>query len=264
MTISKKTRFEIFKRDSFTCQYCGRSAPDVLLQVDHIQPRSKGGTDDLLNLVTSCVDCNQGKKDRLLSDDAVVKTRKRQLDELQERREQLEMLMEWHRALVDMDQQVVDEIAGLWDELVPGYHLNENGLRSLQKWLKRFNVNEIVDAMRTSVAQYLQYDDDAADPTIPTKESVEKAFNYVSRICASKRWMKDKPYLKDLYYIRGILRNRLSYVNQWQSIRLMEAALANGWTTDQISDFSKTVKNWTTFRETMELWADEAPEGEIE
>ena len=36
--ISKKLRFEIFKRDSFTCQYCGSSAPEVLLHADHLKP----------------------------------------------------------------------------------------------------------------------------------------------------------------------------------------------------------------------------------
>jgi len=41
--IPKKTRFEVFKRDSFTCQHCGRKAPDVVLQVDHLKPVSKGG-----------------------------------------------------------------------------------------------------------------------------------------------------------------------------------------------------------------------------
>ena len=40
--ISKALRFEVFKRDSFTCQYCGRSAPEVVLEVDHIVPVSKG------------------------------------------------------------------------------------------------------------------------------------------------------------------------------------------------------------------------------
>ena len=34
-SISKKARFEVFKRDSFTCQYCGRTAPDVVLHLDH-------------------------------------------------------------------------------------------------------------------------------------------------------------------------------------------------------------------------------------
>ena len=35
-TLSKKIRFEVFKRDKFTCQYCGRMSPDVILEVDHI------------------------------------------------------------------------------------------------------------------------------------------------------------------------------------------------------------------------------------
>lgn len=44
--ISKKIRFEVFKRDSFTCQYCGEKAPDVILHVDHIDPVAKGGGKD--------------------------------------------------------------------------------------------------------------------------------------------------------------------------------------------------------------------------
>ncbi len=59
--ISKKTRFEVFKRDKFTCQYCGRMSPDVILEVDHIKPVADGGTNKLINLITSCRDCNRGK-----------------------------------------------------------------------------------------------------------------------------------------------------------------------------------------------------------
>lgn len=62
MSVSKKTRFEVFERDSFTCQYCGRFAPDVVLEVDHILARAKGGTDDPENLITACFDCNRGKR----------------------------------------------------------------------------------------------------------------------------------------------------------------------------------------------------------
>lgn len=68
-SISKKLRFEVFKRDGFKCQYCGAAAPDVLLEVDHIQPISKEGDHDLLNLITACKPCNLGKSDRLLGDD---------------------------------------------------------------------------------------------------------------------------------------------------------------------------------------------------
>ena len=88
-TLTKKTRFEVFKRDSFTCQYCGRKAPDVLLQVDHIEPVAEEGTNDLLNLITSCSDCNAGKSDRRLSDTSVIDKQRQQLEELQERKEQI-------------------------------------------------------------------------------------------------------------------------------------------------------------------------------
>ena len=66
MAISKKLRFEVLKRDGFHCVYCGKSCFKTVLQIDHITPKSKGGTDEFGNLVTSCVDCNQGKSGELL------------------------------------------------------------------------------------------------------------------------------------------------------------------------------------------------------
>jgi hypothetical protein len=58
---SKRKRFKILARDNFTCQYCGRSAPDVRLHVDHVIPVCKGGTAEEQNLKTACEDCNMGK-----------------------------------------------------------------------------------------------------------------------------------------------------------------------------------------------------------
>lgn len=66
--LSKKTRFTVFERDDFTCQYCGKQPPDVILHVDHIEPVSLGGTNELDNLITSCQDCNLGKSDRRLGE----------------------------------------------------------------------------------------------------------------------------------------------------------------------------------------------------
>ncbi len=68
MTISVRSRFEIFKRDSFTCHYCGQSSPSVVLEVDHIVARSQGGNDDVMNLITSCWACNRGKSDKPLAE----------------------------------------------------------------------------------------------------------------------------------------------------------------------------------------------------
>lgn len=62
MALSKKIRFEVFKRDGFKCSYYGKSPPAVVLEVDHIDPKSKGGSDDINNLLSACFDCNRGKK----------------------------------------------------------------------------------------------------------------------------------------------------------------------------------------------------------
>ena len=58
-----RLRFKILARDNFTCQYCGRRAPSVELHVDHKIPVSKGGSGELTNLITACVECNLGKFD---------------------------------------------------------------------------------------------------------------------------------------------------------------------------------------------------------
>ena len=63
--ISLKLRFEVFKRDKFVCQYCGVCGPNVELEVDHIIPVSRGGTDDIDNLKTACFKCNRGKGDKV-------------------------------------------------------------------------------------------------------------------------------------------------------------------------------------------------------
>ncbi len=63
-----RLRFSVLERDGFCCQYCGRSPKEdgVKLVVDHIIPISKGGTNEMSNLITACGDCNRGKSDRLL------------------------------------------------------------------------------------------------------------------------------------------------------------------------------------------------------
>ena len=59
--VPKALRYRVMQRDGFVCRYCGRGAPDVELEVDHIEPVSAGGTDTPENLATACLDCNRGK-----------------------------------------------------------------------------------------------------------------------------------------------------------------------------------------------------------
>lgn len=61
MAVSKRLRYEILRRDNHTCRYCGATAPDAPLRVDHVTPVALGGSDSPSNLVTSCEPCNSGK-----------------------------------------------------------------------------------------------------------------------------------------------------------------------------------------------------------
>jgi hypothetical protein len=66
-TVPLKVRYQVLKRDGERCVKCGASTktdPAITLEIDHIVPVSKGGSDDLDNLQTLCSLCNQGKKDR--------------------------------------------------------------------------------------------------------------------------------------------------------------------------------------------------------
>lgn len=62
------TRRNLFLRDDFTCQYCGRRRPTDHLSVDHVVPRSRGGTTSWENCVLACVGCNARKADRTLKE----------------------------------------------------------------------------------------------------------------------------------------------------------------------------------------------------
>jgi len=64
----------IFKRDNYTCQYCG--ARNVPLTIDHVVPRVKGGGDTWNNLVTACHQCNNRKGHKPLKEVGMVLLRR--------------------------------------------------------------------------------------------------------------------------------------------------------------------------------------------
>jgi 5-methylcytosine-specific restriction endonuclease McrA len=60
------TRFNVFLRDQFACQYCGQAFPTHELTFDHVIPRSRGGRTEWTNVVTACGYCNLTKADKLI------------------------------------------------------------------------------------------------------------------------------------------------------------------------------------------------------
>ena len=59
------TRYNVFLRDRFTCQYCGTPKPAWALTFDHVVPRARGGVTCWENIVTACEPCNLAKGDSI-------------------------------------------------------------------------------------------------------------------------------------------------------------------------------------------------------
>ena len=235
--LSKKMRFEVFKRDKFTCQYCGRTAPDVILEVDHIKPVAEGGTNDLINLVTSCKDCNRGKGKRELSDDSAVKVQQEQLKELAKKSEQLEMMIKWKDELLALGDREVDVICDYINETY-SCTVHESGKKQIKIWLKKYSVEELISAV-----------DDAF-----TRERFEpnKAFDMIPK-CAYYNKNPLQWDVKQVLYLRRILINRLSYINKPQAYALIERALyQESMPFERVKTLCCTCRTWSEFKEWIE------------
>jgi hypothetical protein len=146
VSVGKKLRFDVFHRDSFTCQYCGSTPPKVILHVDHIVPVASGGTSILENLITSCQECNSGKSAKNL--DRIPKDKKKIFKELKEKRAQLEAFYNNQKIIELATEWEIDSLNKFWTGLTEGeYSLNNYGRASIRLFLKDHSVSEIKDAM---------------------------------------------------------------------------------------------------------------------
>jgi hypothetical protein len=142
--LSKRRRFEVFKRDRFACQYCGRTPPTVVLQVDHIVAVAEGGSDDPQNLLTACFDCNQGKGAVPLSD---------RLSEEELRIEQAEayeaLLQERRRA----ENAAIEEVVEIFEEAFEGWTIPDHYRPPIREFLRLLPRSEVFEAMELACSR---------------------------------------------------------------------------------------------------------------
>jgi hypothetical protein len=258
--ISKKIRMEIFKRDSFTCQYCGRKSPDVILQVDHIHPVAKGGDNDIMNLITACFDCNSGKSDRTLSDHTAIEKKRVQIELLQERKEQIEMMFEWQKSLCDLDSMSVDKLCDYWCDIVSGITVSVSGKNTLTNLVKKFPIDEIIESMKIAHDYYVKYDKHG-DPSMPT---VEYAFNKLGGILYNRRNDKKNPELSELRHIRNILIKRFHTFSDHTYYTYSNMLLKTGFSIITLRDIAESASctTWKEWTRRMEHFIDERYERE--
>jgi hypothetical protein len=155
MSLSKRVRFDVFKRDGFVCQYCGRHPPDVVLECDHVDPRAAGGVDEEWNLVTACFDCNRGKSATPLS--VVPKSLAEQAVEVQEREDQL---MGYRAVLQIRLDRIEDDKWAVARKLLPSAErVERDWLRSIKTFNERLPLHEVFDAAEAALAKkpYSEY-----------------------------------------------------------------------------------------------------------
>jgi len=176
--IGPKIRFEVFKRDRFTCQYCGSSSPEVILHIEHVKPVSKGGHDDMLNLVTACSRCNLGKGGRELADGSAVMVQKAALDEMQERRNQVALQRMWRDELEQIREQYLEDVQAIFMRGCPGKKLTDIGLLTIRKYFNKFGEINVIDAAEVAVDTYVRIIDGVAD-----SRSIDEALSKIGGIC---------------------------------------------------------------------------------
>jgi hypothetical protein len=153
--LSKRLRFEIFKRDGFKCLYCGATPAQKVLRVDHVQPVAEGGGDEPTNLVTSCFDCNAGK--------AAVPLEQRQhaagfaTDADREHAEQIRAWLAVQKEIEAARSEVADALQEHWE-----HHLgpmSQEMYSRLPALSREFSLEQLTQAMAIVARKFGRQDD---------------------------------------------------------------------------------------------------------
>ena len=176
--LTKKQRFEIFKRDGFTCQYCGRRPPEVVLVVDHINPVANGGDNDPLNLTTSCYECNAGKGKTQLADVRPLPDASNEAMVLQQEIAEMALYSQLKAQRTEWVNTIVKQIQEHWSFQIGGEWVPED--RIIVRWL------------------------DWATP-----ELIERAINLTASINETKHYNFAYKTGDAIRYCSGVMRNAI-------------------------------------------------------
>jgi len=175
--LTKKIRFEVFKRDNFTCQYCGKTPPAITLEVDHIMPISKGGNDDINNLITSCFGCNRGKGSIELK--RITPALENNLEVLKEKEKQLKEYLKTIKKIELIKQKMFIEVIIIFEKEFKDKTINESFINStINKFVNKIGLQEVKEAMNIACSRH------GYDP--------ESVLKYFCGICWKKIRKKDE------------------------------------------------------------------------
>ena len=151
-SLSKKLRFDVFKRDEFQCVYCGAHPPSVVLQIDHIHPVAEGGSNEIDNLITSCQPCNLGKGASLLTN--VPTTLKEKATLIAEQEQQLKGYYEVIKEREDRLENETRLIPEIIDTNCHNNGMKIDWTRSVKRFLSHLDFYDVKDAAEIARLKY--------------------------------------------------------------------------------------------------------------
>lgn len=166
--LGKTTRFNVFKRDSFQCVYCGVRPPNVVLEVDHIIPVSKGGLNNIENLVTSCYECNRGKSNKTLSEipKSIYDS------QTQEKLLQYKEYIKYIESLKKIKDTQITLVCNVYEKYFIGYTPNEKFRFAISQFIDKLGIEDVIESMNIACSR------------MSNKEHI--VFKYFCGVCHNK------------------------------------------------------------------------------
>jgi hypothetical protein len=238
----KRIKYEVFEKDSFKCQFCGKGVPLVTLQLIRIQDTQQN--DEWLDtafLSTSCKICEKKKSG---VDEKILNNGYLSIDELEERLQQLKMLINWRRGMLNIRKQQLANLVSYWEKKLPGFSVDNDQKKFMATYISKYSSDEIKSAMDMAVDKFIKYSDDG----ILDKNSIRTAFAKIPDICLTKTEIVSTHESDGLQRIHDQLKSNIDgffdsrRANQWLSY-------ARSWEV-QIEDLYKmatSVRSWTQF-----------------
>ena len=182
MPLSKKIRFEVFKRDNFSCQYCGRTAKEkIVLEVDHLIALCSGGDNAIENLITACFDCNRGKGKRALDNRFESENLAERVRILKAKKKSLRRIYKLREDEENIKANSLKKIVSHWNDRVSS-HISPAQLSSVRRFLNDFTPEEIIEAIDIANSKRRFLDE--------TQSVWVKVFNYSCGIL--KNWKAER------------------------------------------------------------------------
>ncbi len=143
-----------------------------------------------------------------------------------ERREQLEMMLQWREGLIAVEDRAIEAISEALSKAT-NYSLSPYGADEVRKLLRKFSVVEVLDALEAAIRQYIERDE--AGNVL--QDSVNLTLSKLPGFLHLRNQPDD---IRQLYYIRGIMRRRFNYCPEWKAIKLLKAAYEAGASPDEL------------------------------